>query len=731
MTARCNSIYSWAFSLIALTLFSSAIPALYANETNDWFTFKPAPESAEAASLDLRWMNEKEAGSSGFIVARDGSFIHSCTGKEVRFWAVNGPPEAAKDPEQLKLVARSLARRGVNLVRLHTPIFNASGEVSREKVAHAHRVVEAMKGEGIYTLFSIYFPLWFKPGEKTPWLEGYDGSKHPFAALYFNEKFQERYREWWRALLVQPNAKGKSLIHEPAVLGVELVNEDSFFFWTFQEQNIPAAQLKMLESKFAQWAEKAHGSLEKTLERWNGVKHPRDSMAEKRLGFRPLWNIFSEKNARDQDTARFLYETQRDFYQSSIQFLRGLGFRGLVTPSNWTTASAEVFGPIEKLTYTVGDFIDRHGYFSCNHKGEHAEWSIRNGHTYSDRSALRFDAEQPDKPRSFVHPVMDPSYNNMPSMISETTWNRPNRYRSEAPLFFAVYGALQGSDAIVHFAHDGATWAVKPNFWMQPWTLSSPAMLGQFPAAALIFRHGLVSKGNVLASVRLNKNDVLALKGTPLPQDAAFDELRLKDVPLNATANSSAKIPSLIHFAGQAKVTFSDEPSQVQVEDLSRWIKPNEQTVVSSTEELSLDYGKGVLRIAAPAAQGVSGHLKEAGKIDLPLFSVESGMELGHIVVVAMDGLPLGRSTNMLLQVMSEEKNNGWKTEPIGLRSWKIQDIGSDPWLVRKFSGTVTWKGRSALRIVPIDFNGNRSGPVEQGNTIQLQPTTLYYRLSR
>ena len=73
---------------------------------------------------------------------------------------------------------------------------------------------------------------------------------------------------------------------------------------------------------------------------------------------------------------------------------------------------------------------------------------MRAGHTYSDRSALRFEAEDPTKPKQFVHPVMDPHYGDKPSMISETTFNRPNRYRSEAPLYFAAYGALQGSDAL-------------------------------------------------------------------------------------------------------------------------------------------------------------------------------------------------------------------------------------------------------------------------------------------
>jgi hypothetical protein len=52
---------------------------------------------------------------------------------------------------------------------------------------------------------------------------------------------------------------------------------------------------------------------------------------------------------------------------------------------------------------------------------------------------------------------MDPEYAGLPSMISETTWTRPNRYRSEAPLYYAAFGALQDGDAIVHFSFDALT----------------------------------------------------------------------------------------------------------------------------------------------------------------------------------------------------------------------------------------------------------------------------------
>jgi hypothetical protein len=92
------------------------------------------------------------------------------------------------------------------------------------------------------------------------------------------------------------------------------------------------------------------------------------------------------------------------------------------------------------------------GIFPAITKANQPSGQCGPGHTYSDRSGLRFDAEQPGKPKQFVHPGMDPHYDDKPSMLSESTWNRPNRFRSEAPLYFAVYGALQHSDAIVHFA---------------------------------------------------------------------------------------------------------------------------------------------------------------------------------------------------------------------------------------------------------------------------------------
>ncbi len=697
---------------------------------SDWFTFNPPPDTFAESPIDLRFLNEKFAGEHGGIANRGDEFVHRSDQVPVRFWAVNGPPSGLTG-DALRQCARRLAKYGVNLVRMHGAVFDKAGAADLKKVARAQESVAALKSEGIYSHLSIYFPLWMTPPADHPWLKGYDGKKHPFAALMFNEVFQEQYRSWWQALLLTPDAKGRKLVDEPALFGLEIQNEDSFFFWTFNPDQIPEAQIQILESRFATWLKQTHGSLDAALEKWGGQKVKRDNFAEGRVGFRPLWNMANEKSARDRDTARFLFETQRDFYVDTVKFLRALGFKGLITPSNWATASPEVFGPLEKWSYTAGDFVDRHGYFSVAHKGENAEWSIRNGHTYADRSALRFENSTPGKPRQFVHPAMDITYDRKPSMISETTWNRPNRFRSEAPLYYASFGALQGTDAIVHFALDGAGWSVKPGYWMQPWTLMSPSQAAQFPAAALIYRRGLIRIGDVLAKIELNTNDLLNLKGTPLPQDASFDELRLKDVPPGTDVKPGQRIDPLIHYAGRVEVSFTGTPARTTLQDLKPFIDRAAGRVRSSTRELTFDYGKGLLTLDAARAQGASGNLKAGNEITLTDLSIRSDLENAHIILVSLDNAPLARSRKMLLQAMSEDRATGFTTEDAGNGLRRITDIGRDPWQVSRLQGMVRFKSGGGLQIQPLDFNGYPKGESIAGGELTLAPETIYYLVSR
>lgn len=717
-------------SRIAL-LFVGLLPLAAAapDHARDWFAWDAAPRVAPDSAIDLRFLNEKRAGTQGWIVARDGAFVHGDTGRPVRFWAVNGPSSLAKDQGELAREARLLAAYGVNLVRIHGPVFNERGETDPTQVAYLRRCVRALAAEGIYTHLSLYFPLWFKPPADLAWLPGYDGRKFPFATLMFHPEFQAKYGAWWRDLLLAEDGQGPRLVDEPALMGVEIQNEDSLFFWTFNEANLPDEQGRRLEAQFGTWAAAKYGSAEAALARWTGPALPRDAAAAGRLAFRPLWALANERTARDQDTARFLFGVQSGFYRDQTARLRALGFRGLITASNWTTASAAILGPLEKASYLAGDFLDRHGYFGTGHQGESAEWSLRPGHTYRERSALRFEPEEPGDAKVMVHPAMDIEYNGRPSMISETTWCRPNRHRGEAPLYLAAYGALQGTDAIVHFAFDGSRWEVKPNFWMQPWTLHTPAMMGQFPAAALIYRLGLLAPGPVVADLKLNLEDLLALKGTPLPQDASLDELRRADAPAGDNEKPRAqRLDPLIHYVGRTRVEIGEGGSS-GVAELGRWIDREARTVTSANGKLRLDYGRGVLRIDAPAAQGVSGAIAGTEAHVLPAFEVRTSLDPGHVILVALDGQPIRQSRKLLLQVMSEERATGFRTEAVDAGRRRIIDCGRDPWEVRRLEGRITLRGFDdrPVTVHPLDASGRRTRDRWTTRSWELKPETVYY----
>jgi hypothetical protein len=130
-------------------------------EISEWAAFDPKPDPFAATSaIDLRLLNERVAGENGFITVRDGSFTYEKTGKPVRFWAVNGPPQAFR---KLRDCARMLAKHGVNLVRVHGGYFDERASGSRQ-VRHALEIVEAMAE---HLLLLHLFPLWIRPQPET------------------------------------------------------------------------------------------------------------------------------------------------------------------------------------------------------------------------------------------------------------------------------------------------------------------------------------------------------------------------------------------------------------------------------------------------------------------------------------------------------------------------------------------------------------------------------------
>ena len=233
------------------------------DDGSGWFGFMPENDPFDLSPIDLRRLNEREAGDGGFIAVRGEEFIHSLNGQPVRFWAVNtGNDMSQRSAAEIDLFARTLAKQGVNLVRIHGPTYVASGpnfgQNDTNQVFRTQRLITALKRQGIYSCLSIYFPLWVRLGPENTAFPGYTNG-YPFALIYFNPQFQALYRTWWDCLLTTPNPEtGIALKDDPAVAMIEMVNEDSLFFWTFnpdagQSGNVPDAQRALIEGQFGDW----------------------------------------------------------------------------------------------------------------------------------------------------------------------------------------------------------------------------------------------------------------------------------------------------------------------------------------------------------------------------------------------------------------------------------------------------------------------------------------------
>jgi len=674
------------------------------------------------ALLDLRHLNEPTAGCRGHVRRKGKDFVLG-DGKPVRFFAANvSSSTAGQARDTVDYLARRLAKLGVNMVRFHSALFDRSAadpaRIDRKKLDDLHYLVAAMKRNGIYTKISFYFPLWFDV-KGNYGLAGYERmqNKRPFALLNFEPRMQQIHRAWAKAILTTPNPYTKlPVAADPAVAIVEIINEDSYFFWTFTKKNVPAVHWQRLEKLYGAWLVKKYGpeaaGRAQLLDVWNMT-----TAGAKQGG--------AEKLKRMRDQARFLAENQRAFYAETVRYWKkDLGYRGLVSCSNWHTADPAALDAIERWTYTAGDVIDRHGYFSGKHTGEGASYSVRQGHTFSDRPAVLSPQSLPIQ----VFQVEDGA--GWPHIISEIGWTHPNRYRADATLLGSAYGCLQGTDATFWFA-------VGNNFLadtsMNKFPVGVPTTAGTFPAAALLYRRGDVTEPDPVVRLVLGPDDLFSLSGKTGSTAEALDALRKKDLPAARKASAAAAVDPLAYYVGPVTRSF-DPAAQPVATDLSKYIDRAGKTVTSVTGQLRWDYGRGLVTVNTPRTRAACGFLAKAGPVKIGSVTIDCRNEYASIVVTSRDNAPLPRSRRILIQAMTEDRPYGFRA-PGG----RISDLGTAPYGVKHIDATITLKlpPGAKPRVIALDENGYatkkpvRTGTAGNALTIRLARDSIYHVVQR
>jgi len=722
--------------------------------TNSWAFRPPADKFTPDALLDLRSLNEKVAGQSGFVrMSEDGNGFVLGDGTPVRFWGTASDFAGAGGADKLDEHFRFLAKLGVNMVRFaELPHVTKEGaritDINDQAVDRAQRMVAAAKKQGIYLFLTTY---WANINAPASWqVPGLEKGGPLWGLLFFNPKVQEGYKAWMRALLTRPNPyTGMPLSQDPSVAVIQVQNEDSLLFHTFS--GLPEGERQMICKQYGDWLKKKYGSLDKALAAWQGTTHPKDDFAAGQAAMYEIWEFNSPygdnpgpgKGRRMADQLHFMSWLEHKFYADMETFFRDeLGCKQLVNACNWKSGGPVLMDDLERWIYTGNEVVALNRYTGVIHTGKNNGYRIDPGHHFLPVPVVT-------NPNTFPGAVKQPLSH--PFILTEVAWVSPTPYTAEGPFMLAAYNSLTGLDASVWSSHTVITWLLDPRrkFWhvapgetgyaVHKWDGAVPEVYGMYPANALAFRKGYVAQAKepVVYEER-SMEDMWARKVPIIAEEGKFDPNR-DEGAFAPQSPVKQDVDRLAFLVGPVVVKFGGNSANNRVIDLTPYINKDAGIVRSVTGEIALNYKAGVCTLNAPRYQGAAGFLKAGGgKFALADVSITTGNDYAAVSVVPLDGVPLGQSRRVLVQIGTVARLTGWKVQPEVFKAgdrdidgYRIIATGMPPWRVANADVTLTVTNPNLTRAVLLNPSGYAAKEVpvtSRGGklTVKLPTDTMY-----
>lgn len=346
------------------------------------FPFQLPWDDASESATNISWLNDKPAGRDGFVHVKDG---HLFAGeKRLRIFGVNtcfaaNFPDKAMAPK----VAARMAKFGINCVRFHhMDMLSAPGGIFAKdgrtldpgQLDRLDFFIAELKKNGIYADLNLHVSRTYpdRPRAEKKGNPDYDkGVDNYCAAMIAMQK------DYARDLLTHVNAyTGKRYADEPAVALVEVNNENAFGFqwWAGQMDDLPKPYREELESLWAAWILKKHGSDEAARKAWSAGAEPLgaeliDSDFDKKD---TAWTLEKHGDAQADGRVGIVPD---DFVQKTF---------GAATHNGWNKPGNAV------STMTVG--VAKTGTEPWHVQFHHAKLNVESGRTYTLSFFAKSDA---------------------------------------------------------------------------------------------------------------------------------------------------------------------------------------------------------------------------------------------------------------------------------------------------------------------------------------------------
>jgi hypothetical protein len=631
-----------------------------------------------SSPADLSFLNEAPAGKDGFIHLQNGHLVAG-NGKRILFWGVHFtdwskgsvllPPK-----EDAPMWAATLARYGVNLVRLHfldLPSPRGIIDSTQPDTQHFDPVqldrldfeVAALKKRGIYVDLNLNVGRTFKPGDGVHEFPPGHWSK---GVTLYDSRMIELEKDYARQLLTHRNPyTNTEYRNEPAVALVEIVNENALGIGFRPPGPYYADELS---SQYNTWLRKMRSATQiSRLRELTGVPpdKPIPLMSASEVALAPKERFDTEMS--------FYMDAENHFFQDMSTYLKN-------------TLGVKV--PI------IGTADHGHSHSSYPLLTSLSRMQLLDGHVYWEHPGSQEPKNQPmvnDPLHSTVVQLSRTAFVGKPYTVSEFNHPFPNDFASEGIPILAAYGSFQNWDAIVLYTFEPKLSPNWPPYVGDPFDISlDPVRMTELATGALMFRRKDVRSASETVERTYSREQVMESVRLPHSEWPYFTP----GFPLWLPLEHEVRIRSL---NGPPTEKFpGTEPSPI-VSDT------NELTWYTSPPDA------GVVTINTDRTQALIGFIG-ANPPKLKNLSVDVENKFAGIVLSSMDSQPLAQSSKMLLTTGSRVANTGMKWND---SRTALTDQGGAPTLVEPVSGKIVLSGlhgATAVSVTPLDGAGHGIG---------------------
>ncbi len=569
--------------------------------------FIPYPFFHDDVPVDISFVfeAEKPAGKHGFLKVSGRQFVFE-DGTPVKFWGTNfNGAGCFPEHDYAKVLARRLAKLGINLVRLHqldsqwhTPnIFSftkgkreTGAKLDPQSMDRLDYMLKCMKDEGIYIYMDMFTYRHFRSDEGVESAALLDDAAKPYCN--FSRKLIDLQKELATELWTHENPyTGLRYCDDPAIVLAEVVNE-SELFRTAKKPYIEPYRTEFMEM-FAAWL--------------------------KEKGIEADLSQIDPGVSTDDCLLDFKIELQSAYYREIMDHLRSIGVKIPLSGTNW------IAPPDNFKTQMVGDYLDTHHYFYDWNWNEFEKKCMNRSITQDESFYLHRGCFQANADR--------------PTYVSEWDVPWPNAYRADSVIYSAAYGMFQGWSGFAIHTYSYTAKLERMNMLGEEFTCQK---IGNVP-----YRQGVFSAWNDPAKFGLFYHAALLTRRGDVK---AGEDLRVIPIADRRVWPTELMIPANEHKACVMSLDGAEGLPSLEPLD-------SDEYVVSDTGELYRNFTKHYGKVDTPRTKCAFGFLQKNGAVELSGMTVRCKTDFAVIAVSSLTDDAIDKADNLLLTAVGRAEN--------------------------------------------------------------------------